>query len=47
MKAFACCAAYFFVILVGWPLSFVAAALSHAADWLDDLSYTLLDGWLP
>jgi hypothetical protein len=47
MKAFACCAGYFAVILVGWPLSFVAAILSHAADWLDDLSYTLLDGWLP
>jgi len=47
MKAVACCAAYFLVVLVGLPLSFVAAVLSHAADWLDDLSYQLLDGWLP
>ena len=47
MKALACCAAYFAVILVGWQLSFVAAVLAHAADWLDDLSCKLLDGWLP
>ena len=47
MKALACCAGYFLVILVGWPLSFVAAVLAHAADSLDDLSYKLLDGWLP
>jgi uncharacterized membrane protein YccC len=47
MKALACCAGYFMVILVGWPLSFVAAVLAHAADLLDDLSYKLLDGWLP
>ena len=47
MKAVACCLAYFAVILVGWPLSFVAAVLAHAADWLDDLSYKLLDEWLP
>jgi len=47
MKSFACCLAYFAVILVGMPLSLVAAVLSHAADWLDDLSYELLDGWLP
>ena len=47
MKALACCAGYFLVILVGWPLSFVAAVLAHAADWLDDLSYKLLDRWLP
>jgi hypothetical protein len=47
MKAVACCLAYFAVILVGWPLSLVAAVLSHAADLLDDLSYKLLDEWLP
>jgi len=47
VKELACCSAYFAVILVGWPLSFVAAVLAHAADWLDDLSYKLLDGWLP
>jgi len=47
VKEVACCAGYFAVILVGWPLSFVAAVLAHAADWLDDLSYQLLDGWLP
>jgi hypothetical protein len=47
MKAVACCAAYFMVILVGWPLSFVAEVMALAADWLDDLSYKLLDGWLP
>jgi hypothetical protein len=47
MKAVACCFAYFAVILVGWPLSLVAAVLSHAADLLDDLSYKLLDEWLP
>ena len=47
MKAVACCLAYFAVILVAWPLSFVAAVLAHAADWLDDISYKLLDGWLP
>ena len=47
MKAVACCIFYVVVILVGWPLSLVAAVLSHAADLLDDLSYKLLDGWLP
>jgi len=47
VKAVACCIFYFVVILVGWPLSFVAAVLAHASDWLDDLSYKLLDGWLP
>jgi ABC-type antimicrobial peptide transport system permease subunit len=47
MKAVACCLAYVLVIIVGWPLSLVAAVLAHAADWLDDLSYKLLDGWLP
>ena len=47
VKELACCAAYFAVILVGWPLSLVAAILSHAADLLDDLSYKLLDEWLP
>jgi len=47
VKKLACCLAYFLVILIGWPLSLVAAVLSHAADWLDDLSYQLLDGWLP
>ena len=47
MKAVVCCAAYFLVILVGWPLSFIAEVLSLASDWLDDLSYKLLDGWLP
>jgi hypothetical protein len=46
-KEIACCLGYFLVILVGWPLSLVAAVLSHAADLLDDLSYTLLDEWLP
>jgi hypothetical protein len=47
MKAFACCFAYFLVILIGWPLSFAAAVLAHVSDWLDDLAYKLLDGWLP
>ena len=47
VKEVACCFAYFAVIVVGCPLSFVAAVLAHAADWLDDLSYKLLDGWLP
>jgi len=47
MKAVACCAAYCAVVIVGWPLAFVVVVLSHAADWLDDLSYQLLDGWLP
>ena len=47
VKEVARCLAYVAVILVAWPLSFVAAVLAHAADWLDDLSYKLLDGWLP
>jgi hypothetical protein len=46
MKALACCLAYFAVILVGWPLSLVAAILSHAADWLNALSFQLLEEWL-
>jgi hypothetical protein len=47
MKAVACCVGYFAVIAVGWPQSLIAALLAHAADWLDDLSYQFLDGWLP
>jgi ABC-type antimicrobial peptide transport system permease subunit len=43
----ACFVAFVAVVAVGVPLSLVAAVLAHAADWLDDLSYQLLDGWLP
>jgi hypothetical protein len=34
-REIACCFGYFAVIL------------AHVSDWLDDLSYQLLDGWLP
>lgn len=47
MRASAYCVLYFLVILVGWPLSFVASVLAYAADSLDDLSCQLLDRWLP
>ena len=46
-REIACCVGYFAVISIGWPLSLVAAILAHVSDWLDDLSYQLLDGWLP
>jgi hypothetical protein len=50
MKCFtraACFVFFLAVVTVGMPLSFVAAVLAHAADWLDDLAYDLLDRWFP
>jgi hypothetical protein len=39
--------AFLAVATVAVPLSFVAVVLAHAADWLDDLCYDLLDGMFP
>jgi hypothetical protein len=46
-KRAACFVAFVVVVTIGMPLSLVAAALAHAADWLDDLAYDLLERWFP
>ena len=47
VRSVACFVAFLAVAIVAVPVAIVAAVLAHAADWLDDLCYDLLDGMFP